>query len=395
MGQNLSDLLEDNRFEEAKLPKKKKLPHQLHWFVEQDYFSNELLGVASSEVNKYQSIAEDAYQVFVAGTELVLEENRLLSFGIPIQYHKLFEYTWNRREDYPYLYGRFDVNGVLDGMPGKVIEFNADTCSTLPETLMFQKIHLDLMKTSYDSFNYLEESIGLMLSKLKGNLPSDYQPAFLGSSLGYEEDVQNVSAILDIASSQGFHPVYRDLPEVNFSEDGIFVETGDDYMPIDVFFKFFPWDWAINDEPGLMDVLSKIILDEKCIVLNPFFTSLWQNKKFLAFLSERFPINDVIAKTYKDQPNFGDYVSKPVLGRIGENVRIVKTNGQEFRTNGDYASQDVVYQEYIANPKDKEDYSYQAGVFMVGHKAVALNYRCAEKEIVNDDCEFMAHFVRG
>ena len=233
-----------------------------------------------------------------------------------------------------------------------------------------------------------------MLGKLKAKMPSEYQPAFLGSSLGYEEDVQNVSMILNAASSQGFHPVYRDLPEVSFSEEGIFVETGDDHMPIDVFFKFFPWDWVMNEEPGLMQILTDIILNEKCVVLNPFYTTLWQNKKFLAFITQRFPDNSAIAKTYTDQPLPRDYVSKPVLGRIGENIRIVKTNGQEFKTNGDYANQSVVYQEYVANPKDKEDYSYQAGLFMVGHKAVALNYRCAEKEIVNDDCEFMAHFIK-
>jgi glutathionylspermidine synthase len=394
VGLNLSVLLEDSRFEEAKLPKKKKLPHQLHWFVDQDYFSNELLGVQAQEVQQYQEVAEKAYQLFVSATNLVIEENRLISFGIPTQYKTLFEYTWNKREDHPYLYGRFDINGVLNGVQGKVIEFNADTCSTLPETLLLQKIHLDQLKGDYASFNYLEESLHLMLGKLKAKLPEDYQPAFLGSSLGYEEDVQNVGMILEAASSQGFHPVYRDLPEVNFSEEGVFVATGDDYMPIDVLFKFFPWDWAINEEPSLMQVLSDIILNEKCIVLNPFYTTLWQNKKFLAFITERFPDNTAIAKTYKDKPFSRDYVSKPVLGRIGENIRIVKTNGQEFRTNGDYGSQDVVYQEYVANPIDKEDYSYQAGVFMVGHKAVALNYRCSEKEIINDDCEFMAHFIK-
>jgi glutathionylspermidine synthase len=135
VGLNLSVLLEDSRFEEAKLPKKKKLPHQLHWFVDQDYFSNELLGVQAQEVQQYQEVAEKAYQLFVSATKLVIEENRLISFGIPAQYKTLFEYTWNKREDHPYLYGRFDINGVLNGVQGKVIEFNADTCSTLPETL--------------------------------------------------------------------------------------------------------------------------------------------------------------------------------------------------------------------------------------------------------------------
>ena len=384
--------MEDKRFREAKIPKKKKLPNSLHWFVDEDYFSDELLGVSANEVDQYREVAEDAYQLFLAGTQLVLDEKKLSTFGIPSAYHGLFEHTWKCRMDVPYLYGRFDVNGVLNGLPGKVIEFNADTCSTLPETVQWQKIHLQQLGGDFEQFNFLEQSLHLTLGQLKEKLPADYKPVFLASTLGYPEDVQNMSVLLDAASSQGFHPMYSDLPEVTFSEDGIFMASGDEYVPVDVFFKLFPWDWVMNEEPELMQILTDIVLNDKCIVLNPFYTTLWQNKKFLSFLTERFPTNSALAKTYSSQPN-GDYVSKPILGRIGENVKISKTNGQTFHTRGDFGNQESVYQEYVANPMDQEMYSYQAGVFMVGHKAVALNYRCAEKEIINDDCEFMAHFI--
>ena len=33
-----------------------------------------------------------------------------------------------------HLYGRFDLSGGLDGKPIKLIEFNADTATCIPET---------------------------------------------------------------------------------------------------------------------------------------------------------------------------------------------------------------------------------------------------------------------
>lgn len=389
-----SVLLEDSRFEDADVPKKKKLPPQLHWYRAQDYLTDEMLGVFPNELAEYISVAENAYAVLVEATELAIKENRLITFGIPSSYMDLFHYSWNQRKVHPYLYGRMDINGILNKVAGKMIEFNADTCSTLPETMLWQPIQQEILGKGYEHFNYLEESLTLVLKKLFTDLNADYKPAFLGSSMGHPEDVENVNMVLKMATQSGFHSLYSHLEHVLFNEDGIFVESGQEYIPIDVFFKFFPWDWAINEEPELMQLLNNIILENKCVVLNPFYTMLWQNKKFLAFISEKFPSNTSIAKTSLKIPPLESYVTKPAFGRIGENVKIHHSRGLDSRTDGDYGSQQMVYQEFIANPIDKENYTYQAGVFMVGSKAVALNYRCSDKEIINDDCEFFCHFLK-
>jgi glutathionylspermidine synthase len=395
VGKDHSARLADSRFEDAKVPKKKKLPQSLHWFHEQEYFTDEVLSVNVHEIEQYTKIAEEAYQLFVQATDLAIEENRLISFGIPANFHAFFKHSWENRDNVPYLYGRMDVNGVINRLPGKVIEFNADTCSTLPETMLYQKMQLEGMGgKEYHQFNYLEESLALMFSRLKNHLNVDYKPTVLGTALGYPEDVENVKMILKVAGDQGFHPIYSNLEEVIFSEEeGIFIDAGNESIPIDILFKFFPWDWAIEEEPELAQILATIVMNGKCIILNPFYTMLWQNKKFLTYITEKFPDNQVIAQSFNDRKGYGGYVAKPVLGRIGENVRMVKPDGKEVITTGDYANQPMIYQEFVQNPVDEENYTYQAGVFTVGHKAVALNYRCSEKEIINDDCEFITHFI--
>jgi len=118
---------------------------------------------------------------------------------------------------------------------------------------------------------------------------------------------------------------------------------------------------------------------------------LWQNKRFLSYISEQTASQD-IAKTYSTRPSLSTYVEKPIYGRIGENVRVFHSGGQES-SQGDYAHQSTVFQEYVENPIDQEDYTYQAGMFMVAHKAVALNYRTSKGDIITDDCEYFTHVV--
>ena len=388
--ENHSARLEDSRFFESKIPKKKNLPLQLHWFRDEEYLSKEILGVYNHEVEQYRKVAENAYHLFEECTDKVLKNNELIRFGIPQRYHELFHFSWENRPSQPFLLGRFDINGVLNKIPGKVIEFNADTCSTLPETLLWQRIQCDNLGKGR-GFNFLEESLEVVLKQVFDGLGADYQPVFLGSSLGYAEDVNNVTTLLNLAGKQGFHTVYKDLPEVIFGDEGIFLESGDDYIPVDVLFKLFPWDWVMNEEPDLMDLLSKIILNRHAIVLNPFFTTLWQNKRFLSYIVDQTSSQD-IAKTFNQRPSLSNYVEKPIYGRIGENV-FIHHSGTQQSSDGDYGNQSTIFQEFVENPIDEEDYTYQAGMFMVAHKAVALNFRTQEGDIVTDDCEYFSHIV--
>lgn len=57
-------------------------------------------------------------------------------------------------------------------------------------------------------------------------------------------------------------------------------------------------------------------------------------------------------------------VKKPFLGREGGNVSIINENGETIlEEDGDYANQRFLYQEFYEFNKDKNNNSYQAGVF--------------------------------
>ncbi|WP_340198900.1 glutathionylspermidine synthase family protein [Ascidiimonas sp. W6] len=381
--------LGDNRFREIKKLKKKNIPHYLHWFLKEDYFSEELLGIYRHEVDRFKNTAQEAFTIFEKATEKIISEKSLDLLGIPSFFHECIYHSWENREHHTFLYGRFDINGGFEKKGEKVIEFNADTCSTLPETLYWQPLQFAQLKSGSSMFNHLESALVNKLTKLHAKLGIE-NPVFLGSSFGYEEDKMNVNPILDLAYQAGFKPFYEDLENVVFSEEGIFYKVGEEYQIVDVWFKMIPWDWMFNDEPELAKIVSDLIVKNLVIVLNPPYTSIWQNKKFLAYITKHFP-SEFIAKTYTNEPSLGDFVKKPVYGRIGENIQI-KALGKRTETTGDYGKQDFIFQDYCPLLLDQENYYYQPGVFYM-EEPVALNLRTQDQKIMTDDCEFMSHFI--
>ncbi len=386
-----SGRLEDSRFKEIKRLKKKHIPHRLHWYLEEDYFSEELLGIYRSEVEQLRRISDEAFYLFKRATDKIISENKLGDLGIPLSFQKCIEHTWKNKTKHPFLYGRFDINGGLKSDYGHIIEFNADTCSTIPETLLWQPLQLEKLKGNPQSFNTLKYDITSILSSLKPLIGKE-KPVFLGTSFGYIEDVENVNCIIDIAYDAGYKPLYTNLENIIFSDEGVFHQIGDEYEEVDVLFKMVPWDWMFNDEPELARTLSDLIVNEKVVVLNPPYTAIWQNKKFLAYITQSFP-NNILAETYLQQESrLGDFVKKPVYGRLGENITVETSTSARQESKGDFGNQDMVYQKYYPLNQDMEKYYYQIGMFYT-NKASAINLRAQESQIITDDCEFMSHFI--
>ena len=83
-----SDLLEDSRFKEIKRLKKKHVPNRLHWFLGEDYFSEELLGIYRSEIEKLRRISDEAFYLFQRATDKIIADDKLSELGIPLSFQK-------------------------------------------------------------------------------------------------------------------------------------------------------------------------------------------------------------------------------------------------------------------------------------------------------------------
>ncbi len=379
--------MEDNRFIEIRHIDRQSVPNYISWHHDQeDYLCDELVGFYQPEVDQIADISQKAFSLFELATDHMIRNDKLREIGIPKSMQKIIEYTWTRRiQKHRFMYGRFDLIGGLDGEPAKVIEFNADTCTMVPETLFWQQMQIDATPQKFKSFNRLRFDLDDQFMQLRKQFGNE-APVLLGASLGHDDDKSNMEVIVDMVSeSKNYATIALNLEDVHFSDEGVFIEDGDEYVQVDILLKLFPWDWLYNEEPGLLELLSSLILKDKVTVLNPPYTAIWQNKRFLNYITQNFP-NNCIAKSYDSPMRLQRYVAKSSHGRLGEEVTIMNERNQ--RTNHEVKT----YQEMLDLPRDEEGNYYQIGMFYT-HRPSALNVRCGEGPIINDDCEFYSHFI--
>ena len=105
--------------------------------------------VSEDEAEKYFDAANELYEMYIAAAQNVIDNERYAELGIPENLIELIEYSWENDANW-HIYGRFDLSGGIDGKPIKLIEFNADTATCIPETAVVQWASLKA--------NYLDES---------------------------------------------------------------------------------------------------------------------------------------------------------------------------------------------------------------------------------------------
>jgi glutathionylspermidine synthase len=382
--------MEANRFKKANTFKKKDLPPQVSWYADKEYLVEDMLGLYASEVNYLDYLSKEGFKLMCLATDKIIQENNLTYLGIPSFFHECVANSWLNKNENPFLFGRFDFGGGLDGMLTKVIEFNADTCTMLPETIHWQKQQLGQLPVVREQINRLKEEITGKLSVVRKNINFD-QANFLASSFGYQEDVINCNSVIESAIAADFNVFYTDLKNVEFSaEDGIFYESGrGEFQPVDVWFKIIPWDWMFTEEPELAKTIAAILEKKLCVILNPVYTTIWQNKKFLAYINENFS-NNIFAETVISSPSFTALVEKPIYGRIGENINLFAE--KTIKTGGDYGKQEKIFQQYYPLPKDAKGNYYQLGMFF-SESPCAVNCRFQDSPIIGEDSEFISHFI--
>lgn len=393
---SLLDHMADRIVDLAGIPENFIREKNYEYLLDDDYLVPEGILLHLSEQSRFQTASSSIYMMFETVLNDLVKSGRLGEFYLPEKMIDLIEYSWNN--NHMHLLGRFDYGGGIDDEGPKLLEYNADTPTMVPESGQVQnEFKTYYSNTGIDQYNRLDELMELAFNKL-GNINSESHHSMLFTTLGYKEDKANLMPIMEAAQRAGFDTEYADLQDIVFDEDeGIFLEdmTGVSTQ-FDYLYKLVPWEFICFEEPELLDILHKLITKDLVYVLNPPYTLIFQSKQFLENVYKEYPESEFLLKTstYKNDFYGKKYVEKVVFGRLGENIKIYSENGQiEEETEGDFGDFESVYQEFTELYKDDDGDVYQASMFTVDGMAACLSFRRGENLIIDDDAEFIPHFI--
>lgn len=359
------------------------------------YLTNEVVTVKSYEAEAYYNAANELYEIYTEAAQHAIDHHLWKEMGIPENLIDLIKISWEDDRHW-HIYGRFDLAGGVSRQSIKLIEFNADTATCIPETAVVQWAHLKANNMDESKqFNNLYQALVEQFTELRRRNP-DMSPSLLISAMrDAPEDDTNVAVLGEAAKEAGFDVEYAYIDEVEFSEvEGIFKQNPKNgrFEQFDFWFKLVPWEYIAYDEPELTQTLTGILKNRKAIIINPAYTLLFQSKYILKLLWDLYPNHPLLLPTTTHPLPDKMSVEKVLFGREGANVRILETNGTVISAaEGDYGDYEKIYQEYVEFPRDSLGKRYQAGVFWAGD-ACGLGYRRGGK-IIDNTAQFVGHLV--
>lgn len=287
------------------------------------------------------------------------------------------------------LYGRFDF--AYDGRsPAKLLEYNADTPTSLFEASIFQwswmedLIEKKKFRRETDQFNSIHDKLVEALAKIEPG------KKLFGTSVGdNEEDYGTVAYILDCAVLAGREASYVPIEKIGLLRDGHFCDQQDE--PIDLLFKLYPWEWMFMDSYGTE------LKNSKTLFIEPLWKSVLSNKGILPYLWEMEPNHPNLLPAYfeEDAQKFqlgNTFVKKPFFSREGSNVLIVKDGQVIHSETGCYGKEGYICQAYTTIPRFNGNYPV-IGSWVINNQPAGIGIREDKSPITHNDSRFIPHII--
>ncbi|EDP6909481.1 glutathionylspermidine synthase [Campylobacter upsaliensis] len=360
-----------------------------------DYLDNRFICVSKNEANAYYEAANELYDMFIAAAQNVIDNDRFDELGMPFNLIDAIKMSWEN-EVHWHLYGRFDFAGGLDGKPIKLIEFNADTPTSLFESAILQWAMLKQNNLDeHLQFNSIYESLMDNFKRLitLDESVEEFEEHYRGwkilfsSVAGNKEEELTTKLLAHIAKDAGFECDFAYVDEVEFGEEGIF-KNGVNY---EYWFKLIPWEEIAIEEGELAMLLTQIMRNQKAIILNPAYTLLFQSKGILKILWELYPNHPLLLESSYEPLQGKDFVKKPMFGREGANISIIKDDVKLQENIGPYGNNKMIYQQYYELNSSENEY-YQAGVFFA-YEGCGLGFRKGGL-IIDNASKFVGHIIK-
>lgn len=314
-------------------------------------------------------------------------EEILAKLAIPEAFWDYVRDSWLNAEKN--LYGRLDFSYDGSG-PAKLLEYNADTPTSLYETAAFQWLWLEqaiereIIPPGCDQFNSIHER---MVEAFR-NFGIDGR-LHLASCKGSAEDEGTVRYIEECAVQAGVDTAFLNLEDIGIDANGHFTDADD--MGIATLFKLYPWEWMMVDDFGQALPKSGVR------VIEPAWRAILSNKGLLPLLWDMFEGHPNLLPAYfSDDPRRADltdgYVQKPLFSREGSNVEMIRPGQAPLSVDGPYGAEGHIVQALHPLPVFEGNHTV-IGSWLVAGQPCGIGIREDNSPITKDSSRFLPHVI--
>ena len=336
------------------------------------------------EVLALEADVELLHSMCLHAVDQVVLTERYADFGLPEWSWPSIAESWSRSD--PHVYGRFDLRYDARS-PAKLLEYNADTPTTLLEAAI---LHWHWLKDEFpndDQWNSLHDQLVDRWKVIRDLLPSiELHFSWSGAESSGEDQI-TTTYLQETAAEAGFDTIALTIEDVGWDRAlERFVDLEE--APIQAMFKLYPWEWVLDDDFGEHVVESLPATSW----IEPLWKTLLSNKAILAVLWEMYPGHPNLLPAYVDEPHeLTEYVRKPKLGREGANISIVGA-GIHTATGGVYGEEGFVYQLFDPLPQF-DDMRPALGAWIVGDSSAGLGIRETGGLVTDNGAAFVPHRI--
>lgn len=336
--------------------------HQRYWDETARY------EFALAEVERLEDVVAELHEMCLAAVGHVIAKDRFASYGITDA--RVIRLIRESRE-LPDLYGRFDLRYDGDGPP-KLLEFNADTPTSLVEAASAQWFWLEELHPDADQWNSLHERL---IDAWRRFPMVDFVHFVYTDADTSGEDFMTTAYLRETAIQAGLKTHLLPIEQIGWDPWAHrFVD--DQNRSIHTVFKLYPWEWLVSDKFGGY-------LSAGPMWIEPAWKMLLSNKALLAILWELYPGHPNLLPAYLDGPRelvYG-YVAKPLLGREGAGIRIGEDPGKGH-----------CYQAFHPLP-DFDGRRPVLGAWVVAGEPAGLGIRESANLITGTEARFIPHLI--
>lgn len=377
-------------------------------------------------------LADAAARLFAmcvaAGDWLAARPAVMSAMGIPDWAQPQVVASWHDEPAWQSVYGRFDLCfGGLDHPDAalrtpRLYEFNADTPTCLVESAYAQwRWHMQV-RAGADQWNQIYErlvdawrrNLALVAARL-GHRPRVHFTCSSAERSG--EDVMTTQLLRDTCAAAGYETTTVFIEDVALGADGRFYDG--DGRHLDVLFKLYPWEAVVADAFGPAAFADMATVGRRdglgqyrggTVWIEAPYKMLWSNKGLLPVLWHLFGDGDdarYLIPAWFDAPTDalpgppegpGDHVRKPLLGREGGGVQVVRGGVTTLTVPGDYGAEGYVVQAYAPPPAVPTGTAGEVvhpvlGVWLVDGEPAGLGVRESDGVVTDNLSYFVPHVI--